>query len=325
MVNASLNWASFYGIGLMVCGAGLYFLRSWKPGLARDYDVFFAAVGLLCGGIFIFQGWRLDPILTFGCFLLVGSTVFFGYESVRLRGVATEQARRSSYFDDEPMPGGSRPGWDDSYEQQFEDPPMPRRRRFAGSEGFEEPSQNDFYRPRRTSRAAIPEQAASRRSDRTASEQEMYGQDGPESARRMERFRRAEDERSSFGDRRNLRDDQRRGTRPSARERTERRPNNLKEQDSSSRIRGASSTPQRTSSRTSSGNGPTTNKPEDAAFSPKRTPRVSRENRDPDSNVQQTRYRASGRSSRNVDTQSDSPSARRGNRRRRDNSSRFDD
>ena len=70
MVNASLNWASIVGIVLAVCGGGLYFLRSFKPALARDYDVFFAAIGLLCGGILFFQGWRLDPILQFGQFLL---------------------------------------------------------------------------------------------------------------------------------------------------------------------------------------------------------------------------------------------------------------
>jgi len=98
---------------LAVGGALLYFMRSFKPALARDYDVFFAAVGLLCGGILFFQGWRLDPILQFGQFLLAGTTVFFAYESVRLRGVTTEQARRSAYFDDdEPAPrprmGGGR-------------------------------------------------------------------------------------------------------------------------------------------------------------------------------------------------------------------------
>ena len=91
MVNASLNWASIVGIVLAVCGGGLYFLRSFKPALARDYDVFFAAIGLLCGGILFFQGWRLDPILQFGQFLLAGTTVFFAYESVRLMGVATDQ------------------------------------------------------------------------------------------------------------------------------------------------------------------------------------------------------------------------------------------
>ncbi|MFM8524235.1 MAG: Ycf66 family protein [Cyanobacteriota bacterium] len=166
MVNASLNWASIVGIVLAVGGALLYFMRSFKPALARDYDVFFAAVGLLCGGILIFQGWRLDPILQFGQFLLAGTTVFFAYESVRLRSVTTEQARRSSYFDDDEPPirprmGGGRDYGDNS--GRF-DEPQPLRRRIRSQD--EEESQEDFYRQRRPpARAAIPERAASRRGE----------------------------------------------------------------------------------------------------------------------------------------------------------------
>jgi hypothetical protein len=170
VVNASLNWASIVGIVLAVGGALLYFMRSFKPALARDYDVFFAAVGLLCGGILFFQGWRLDPILQFGQFLLAGTTVFFAYESVRLRGVTTEQARRSSYFDeDEPLPtppGPFRPrmsgrSWDEPESDRF-DEPQPVRRRIP-SPGDDEDDADAFYRPSRSSRAAIPERAASRR------------------------------------------------------------------------------------------------------------------------------------------------------------------
>ncbi|KEF41512.1 MAG: hypothetical protein ER33_10935 [Cyanobium sp. CACIAM 14] len=167
MVNASLNWASIVGIVLAVGGAFLYFMRSFKPALARDYDVFFAAIGLLCGGILFFQGWRLDPILQFGQFLLAGTTVFFAYESVRLRGVTTEQARRSSYFDDEEPPAPFRPRgglgggrtWDDEPDR-FDEPEPLRRRIPSRSE-----PEDDFYRPRRPSRAAIPERAASRRDE----------------------------------------------------------------------------------------------------------------------------------------------------------------
>ncbi len=102
MVNFGLNSASVLGIFLAVAGAGLYFLRSVRPELSRDHDIFFAAVGLLCGLILLFQGWRLDPILQFGQFLLTGSAVFFAVESIRLRGATTEQAKRSSsYVDDE--------------------------------------------------------------------------------------------------------------------------------------------------------------------------------------------------------------------------------
>ena len=96
MVNFGLNAASLLGIFLAVAGASLYFMRSVRPELSRDHDIFFAAVGLLCGFILLFQGWRLDPILQFSQLLLSGSAVFFAVESIRLRKVATEQARRNT-------------------------------------------------------------------------------------------------------------------------------------------------------------------------------------------------------------------------------------
>jgi hypothetical protein len=224
LVNASLNWASIVGIVLAVGGAFLYFMRSFKPALARDYDVFFAAIGLLCGGILFFQGWRLDPILQFGQFLLAATTVFFAYESVRLRGVTTEQARRSSYFEDEeePLPfrprgglGGGR-GWE-SDADRF-DEPEPLRRRIPSQEG---PPEEDFYRPRRSSRAAIPERAASRRP--ASEEWESSRRDparGPETSRYSAGGYTAGGERGparDFGDRRREREtsgETRRGSRP---------------------------------------------------------------------------------------------------------------
>ncbi|NJM90372.1 MAG: hypothetical protein HC847_27800 [Hydrococcus sp. RU_2_2] len=96
MVNFGLNSASILGIFLAVAGAGLYFLRSIRPELSRDHDIFFAAVGLLCGLILLFQGWRLDPILQFGQLLLTGTAIFFAVETVRLRGATAEQAKRNS-------------------------------------------------------------------------------------------------------------------------------------------------------------------------------------------------------------------------------------
>ena len=225
MVNASLNWASIVGIVLAVGGALLYFMRSFKPALARDYDVFFAAIGLLCGGILFFQGWRLDPILQFGQFLLAGTTVFFAYESVRLRGVATEQARRSAYFEDEPAParggspGGLRGGWDDGGYDRL-DEPQPVRRRFSGRDDeVEDRPEEEFYRPRRASRAAIPEEAASRRSAGPDKGDSGWEQND-ERSRRMARFRAGEardERRPDFGSRRTDRDEQRRGSRPMGR------------------------------------------------------------------------------------------------------------
>ena len=104
MVNFGLNSASILGIFLAVAGASLYFLRSVRPELSRDQDIFFAAVGLLCGLILLFQGWRLDPILQFGQFLLTGSTIFFAVEAIRMRGLATEQARRNTPIVDDERP-----------------------------------------------------------------------------------------------------------------------------------------------------------------------------------------------------------------------------
>ena len=104
MVNFGLNSASILGIFLAVAGAALYFLRSVRPELSRDHDIFFAAVGLLCGFILLFQGWRLDPILQFGQLLLSGSAIFFAVESIRMRGVATEQAKRNTPIVDEDRP-----------------------------------------------------------------------------------------------------------------------------------------------------------------------------------------------------------------------------
>lgn len=102
MVNLGLNWSSLLGIILAIAGAGLYFLRTWRPKLARDHDIFFAAIGLLCGGILLFQGWRLDPILAFGQFLLTGTAIFFAVESINLRGATIAQAKsRAPIVDDE--------------------------------------------------------------------------------------------------------------------------------------------------------------------------------------------------------------------------------
>ena len=85
MVNASLNWASIVGIALAICGGGLVFLGLFKPDLAKGSDIFFGSIGILCGGILFFQGWRLDPILQFGQFLLAGTTLFIAYDNLQLR------------------------------------------------------------------------------------------------------------------------------------------------------------------------------------------------------------------------------------------------
>ena len=293
MVNASLNWASIVGIVLAVCGGGLYFLRSFKPALARDYDVFFAAIGLLCGGILFFQGWRLDPILQFGQFLLAGTTVFFAYESVRLRGVATDQARRSSFFDDEPItnvPRNSRGRFNDDYDR------------------FEEDYTEGRSRRRNVSRA-IPSAAASRSRPSTR-EISQFEDDEPIRRRRRqtsEDRNSKQSETNNFGERRNLsRDEVKTGSRPRM-NRTVSRGDNISAPSDSSPLR---KKPTRSPIRQQT----STAQVEDASFKdanqakkPRETRRVSSSARSSSKN-QNSRY--------NVGTNKKKP---------RDNSSRFDD
>ncbi|MGF1492984.1 MAG: Ycf66 family protein [Microcoleaceae cyanobacterium] len=160
MVNLGLNFSSLLGIILAIAGAGLYFLRIWQPKLARDHDIFFAAIGLLCGGILLFQGWRLDPILAFGQFLLAGSAVFFAVESIRMRGLVTTKAReRAPVVDEERYVS-------DVYRVDAEldddrpiDEYMSRSRQIRGRSNRIEDYEDDSYR-RRPSRSERPERVS---------------------------------------------------------------------------------------------------------------------------------------------------------------------
>ena len=311
MVNASLNWASIVGIVLAVCGGGLYFLRSFKPALARDYDVFFAAIGLLCGGILFFQGWRLDPILQFGQFLLAGTTVFFAYESVRLRGIATDQARRSSFFEDDQIPSyprnSGRNRWEEEYDQ-FQEEERPSRR-FKSREsdledGYEE---EERYDSRRVSRA-IPESAVSRRRASVRGSNDFVNSDSTR-RNRFEADKDLESRRNNFGERRILRNDIKRGSRPLPNQKKTKSNNEERINDSIASV----SKTQR--SRTNLRAQTLKDKVEDASFISKddQSKKV-RQSRRSTSNTNSTTKNRGGRYS--VGSKENKP---------RDNSSRFDD
>lgn len=104
MINFGGGAASILGIALMLAAAALYFVRNFRPELSRDYDIFFSAVALICGGILLFQGWRLDPLLLLGQMALAGSAAFFAFENIRMRGITTEQAKRSTPIVDDERP-----------------------------------------------------------------------------------------------------------------------------------------------------------------------------------------------------------------------------
>ena len=308
MVNASLNWASIVGIVLAVCGGGLYFLRSFKPALARDYDVFFAAIGLLCGGILFFQGWRLDPILQFGQFLLAGTTVFFAYESVRLRGVATDQARRSSYFDDDPIsdvPRNSRGRFNDDYDR-FEESERPSRRFKPQEDEFEEDYTEGRSRRRNVSRA-IPSAAASRSRSSTR-EISQFQNDEPIRRRRQtsEDRNSKQPETNNFGERRNLsRDEVKTGSRPRM-NRTVSRQDNISAPGDSSLRKKPTRSPIRQQTSTA--------QVEDASFKDSNQAKKPRESRRVSSSARSSSKNQNSRY--NVGTNKKKP---------RDNSSRFDD
>ncbi|MCC5638344.1 Ycf66 family protein [Nostoc sp. CHAB 5844] len=165
-VNVGTNSASILGIFLAVAGAALYFMRTVRPELSRDQDIFFAAVGLLCGFILIFQGWRLDPILQFGQLLLVGTTVFFAVESIRLRSIATQQAKRNTPIVDREREVSdnysykrSRRDYEAEVEDEYEplpyeeeEPPVRPRIRGSRDERLSRDDYNEEQPPRRSSR-----------------------------------------------------------------------------------------------------------------------------------------------------------------------------
>jgi len=308
VVNASLNWASIVGIVLAVCGGGLYFLRSFKPALARDYDVFFAAIGLLCGGILFFQGWRLDPILQFGQFLLAGTTVFFAYESVRLRGVATDQARRSSYFDDDPIsdaPRNSRARFNDDYDR-FEEAERPTRRFKPQEDEFEE-DYKERSRSRNVSRA-IPSAAVSRSRTSTREANQFENNESVRRRRRQTPNDRNtnQTERNNFGERRNLsRNEVKTGSRPRM-NRTVSRQDNISTPDDSSLRKKPIRSPIR--EQTSAA------QVEDASFQDANQAKKPRESRRVSSSSRSTPKNQSGRYTVGMNK-----------KKPRDNSSRFDD
>lgn len=190
MVNFGLNSASILGIFLAVAGASLYFMRSFRPELSRDQDIFFAAVGLLCGFILLFQGWRLDPILQFGQFLLTAMAVAFGVETIRLRAATTEQAKRSAPTVDSDRRASKvyRAEIDDMEPSFEEEEPVDSRRRLRGTT-TERSSRSDRYeeespRPSRSRSSRSRRSSSPRPSSRTSSDfsdyDEEYYEEDPE-------------------------------------------------------------------------------------------------------------------------------------------------
>ena len=87
MINFSFGPNIFLGLLISLGVLFLYFLRSVKPEIARDEDIFFATVGFLYSCILMVHGWRLDPILLFSQVLIIITVLVAGWENIRLRGL----------------------------------------------------------------------------------------------------------------------------------------------------------------------------------------------------------------------------------------------
>jgi hypothetical protein len=185
MVNFGLNTASFLGIILAVAGAGLYFLRTVRPELSRDQDIAFTAIGIICGFILIFQGWRLDPILQFGQLLLSGSTIYFAYESIRLRGIANEQAKEiNPIVDERPVSRRYKAEIDDR--ESFDD--RPRNSRRIKGDNVGEVSRNGNRRTNRREEVES-EDLPRRRSNTRQLPEERFAEEASPRRRRTEPVR----------------------------------------------------------------------------------------------------------------------------------------
>jgi eukaryotic-like serine/threonine-protein kinase len=79
------TWIILLGVGLIVAGVGLFFLRSFFPTLARDYDTVFAVILALGGILLLFQDDNLKSEIQFAEFLLASASVFMTIESIRSR------------------------------------------------------------------------------------------------------------------------------------------------------------------------------------------------------------------------------------------------
>lgn len=173
MLNLGSSFVTILGIALALAGVGLYFLRSIRPELARDHDIFFAAISLVCGLILLFQGWRLDPILAFSQYLLAGSAVFFAFENIRLRGVTTEQAKRNTPIVDDERPVSSVYRYQDAELEELEPvDDWPSNRRIPAS------------RESRSSRNGTYDSESRRRpSSRSSSSERFVQRDQPRKSR----------------------------------------------------------------------------------------------------------------------------------------------
>tara|TARA_B100001057_G_C22685785_1_gene885647 strand:- start:110 stop:589 length:480 start_codon:yes stop_codon:yes gene_type:complete len=108
MVNASLNWASIFGLILFISAipSAVFSVKSLNnlssssnEAALRIAVLIFQIIGMpLCGLIIFFQGWRLDPILQFSQAILVISIVL--QQVIYLQSIQKSKLKEKSILDD---------------------------------------------------------------------------------------------------------------------------------------------------------------------------------------------------------------------------------
>ena len=86
MLFLDFNLAIFLGFILFFFSIYYYIaVRVKNNSIARDMDILYSSLLLFTSGILIFQGWRLDPILLFGQFLISILLLVTLVENISLR------------------------------------------------------------------------------------------------------------------------------------------------------------------------------------------------------------------------------------------------
>jgi hypothetical protein len=141
-------------------GVGLYFVRSFRPELARDHDIFFSAIALVYGIILLAFNFRMDITTQLAHVLIVGFGGWFAIETLVLRQALSTQARRTTQpmgpmMDEEPIGRDYRVELDPTREFSPRRTRDPRRMQGTGtssSRPTELRGDTDRERPRRSRR-----------------------------------------------------------------------------------------------------------------------------------------------------------------------------
>lgn len=126
---------------MIVAGAVLYQLRNSRPYITKDFDIVLSCIAIFAGGILVFQGWRLDPLLLFGQLLTAGAALSFGVEALRLREIVhKKELSETGIYDQQ----AAQHGLDPRYPEAL---PLPRAWDQAQSQTQSEASSSQGARP----------------------------------------------------------------------------------------------------------------------------------------------------------------------------------